>query len=218
MALLIPQFVLIAGILVLSLFPKLLMEPVSAAIDPQFASTLVWEGMSLEMIYGYWNPAPVMIAAVAVAVMLGLLARLVRPVPRPDVVNPRRFVILDRLVPGLSMPPVAVFFWREHRERCPCRRGLGAEAVFRQRPDLCAVCPVLRPGHLCCRHGACRAVGGRLSVCIDPAWSGPQCRLALPGLPWSWDASLLGSHAMNLAHRFTSAGLSKCSGTGVGVT
>ena len=110
--LLMPQFVLIAGIFVLSLFPKLLMDPVSAAIDPQFASTLVWDGMSLETIYGYWNPAPVMIAAVAVAVTLGLLARLVRPVPRPDVVNPHRFVILDRLVPGLSMPPVAVFFWQ----------------------------------------------------------------------------------------------------------
>ena len=106
----------------------------------------------------------------------------------------------------------------EHRERCPCRCGLGAEAVLRKRPDLCTVCPVLRPGHLCCRHGACRAVGGRLSVGIDPAWSGPQCRLALPGLPWSWGAGLLRSHAMNLAHRFTSAGLSKCSGTGVGVT
>lgn len=66
-ALLLPQFILIAGILLLSFFPKLIMDPISAAIDPQFASTLVWQGMSLELIYGYWNPVPTMIAAVAIS-------------------------------------------------------------------------------------------------------------------------------------------------------
>jgi hypothetical protein len=54
----------------MSFFPKLLIEPVSRAIDPQFASTLVWQGMSLEMIYGYWNPVPVMLFAVAAAAIL----------------------------------------------------------------------------------------------------------------------------------------------------
>ena len=73
LALLIPQYLLIAGILVMSFFPKLLIEPVSQAIDPQFASTLVWQGMSLEMIYGYWNPFPVMMFAVIVsAILFGL--------------------------------------------------------------------------------------------------------------------------------------------------
>jgi formate hydrogenlyase subunit 3/multisubunit Na+/H+ antiporter MnhD subunit len=70
MALLIPQYLLIAGILVMSFFPKLLIQPISEAIDPQFASTLVWQGMSLEMIYGYWNPVPVMAFSVAVAAIL----------------------------------------------------------------------------------------------------------------------------------------------------
>jgi NADH:ubiquinone oxidoreductase subunit 5 (subunit L)/multisubunit Na+/H+ antiporter MnhA subunit len=70
MALLVPQYVLITGILVMSFFPKLLIEPISAAIDPYFASTLVWEGMSLEMIYGYWNPIPTMALAVAVSAIL----------------------------------------------------------------------------------------------------------------------------------------------------
>jgi len=111
-ALLAPQFVLIAGIAILSLYPKLLMEPVSTAIDPQFASTLVWDGMSLETIYGYWDPAPIMITAVAVAAILGLFVWFVRPLPRPDTVEPRRLVILDRLVLGPSMPAVAVIFWR----------------------------------------------------------------------------------------------------------
>ena len=54
----------------MSFFPKLLIEPISEAIDPYFASTLVWDGMSLEMIYGYWNPMPTMAFAVAVAAIL----------------------------------------------------------------------------------------------------------------------------------------------------
>jgi hypothetical protein len=61
--------VLVAGILLLSFFPRLLMDPVSAAIDPQFASTLVWQGMSLELIYAYWNPARAMAGAVGLAVL-----------------------------------------------------------------------------------------------------------------------------------------------------
>jgi formate hydrogenlyase subunit 3/multisubunit Na+/H+ antiporter MnhD subunit len=74
MSLLIPQYLLIAGILLVSFFPKLLIEPISNAIDPQFSSTLVWQGMSLEMIYGYWNPVPVMTFAVAAsAVIFGAL-------------------------------------------------------------------------------------------------------------------------------------------------
>jgi NADH:ubiquinone oxidoreductase subunit 5 (subunit L)/multisubunit Na+/H+ antiporter MnhA subunit len=69
-ALLIPQYLLVAGILLMSFFPKLLIDPVSKAIDPQFAATLVWQGMSLEMIYGYWNPVPVMAFAVAASAIL----------------------------------------------------------------------------------------------------------------------------------------------------
>jgi formate hydrogenlyase subunit 3/multisubunit Na+/H+ antiporter MnhD subunit len=69
-ALLVSQYLLILGILGMSFFPKLLIVPISQAIDPYFASTLIWEGMSLEMIYGYWNPVPVMAVAVAVSVLL----------------------------------------------------------------------------------------------------------------------------------------------------
>jgi NADH:ubiquinone oxidoreductase subunit 5 (subunit L)/multisubunit Na+/H+ antiporter MnhA subunit len=69
-AFLVSQYLLILGILVMSFLPKLLIVPISQAIDPYFASTLVWDGMSLEMIYGYWNPVPVMSAAVAGSVLL----------------------------------------------------------------------------------------------------------------------------------------------------
>ncbi len=71
--LLVPQFLLLAGILLLSFFPKPFMVPVSAAIDPQFASTLVWQGMSLELIYAYWDPTRAIVIAVVIAA-IGWLA------------------------------------------------------------------------------------------------------------------------------------------------
>ncbi|MFL5205374.1 MAG: proton-conducting transporter membrane subunit [Microvirga sp.] len=111
-ALLLPQLVLIAGILVLSLYPKLLMDPVSAAIDPQFASTLVWEGMSLETIYGYWNPTPIMIGAVTIAAVLGLIAWLAYSGDQRNVVDLRRFFAFYRPIIGFASPPVAIVFWR----------------------------------------------------------------------------------------------------------
>jgi hypothetical protein len=65
----------------MSFFPKLLIGPISEAIDPDFASTLVWEGMSLELIYGYWNPVPTMAVAVAISVILFVVFWLLK---RPD--------------------------------------------------------------------------------------------------------------------------------------
>lgn len=74
-ALLAPQFLLVAGIAVLSFFPKLLMEPLSLAIDPYFAASLIWEGQSLEEIYDSLNPLPIMSTAVILSLALaGALA------------------------------------------------------------------------------------------------------------------------------------------------
>jgi formate hydrogenlyase subunit 3/multisubunit Na+/H+ antiporter MnhD subunit len=85
LSLLIPQYLLIAGILLMSFFPKLLIGPISDAIDPDFASTLVWEGMSLELIYGSWNPVPTMAVAVAVSAALFLAFWLLRRSDREQV-------------------------------------------------------------------------------------------------------------------------------------
>jgi len=75
--LVIPQFVLIAVIMVFSVYPKLLLDPLSAAIDPYFASTLVWEGAALQTRLGYWNAPLVMVIVGAVwAVPLVILALL----------------------------------------------------------------------------------------------------------------------------------------------
>ncbi|CAM5304946.1 NAD(P)H-quinone oxidoreductase subunit 2, chloroplastic [Afipia felis] len=110
-ALLVPQALLAGGILVLSLSPKLLMDPVSAAIDPQFASTLVWEGMSLYTIYGYWNPAPVMIIAVGVAAVFGIIAWLVYRSGIGRSGNLARFYAYYRSLIERTVPPLATRLW-----------------------------------------------------------------------------------------------------------
>ena len=75
--LLIPQFLLIALIMLLSVYPKLLLDPLSAAVDPYFASTLVWEGLALQTRLGYWNAPLIMVIVGAVwAVPLVILALL----------------------------------------------------------------------------------------------------------------------------------------------
>lgn len=113
MALLVPQYLLVAGILVMSFFPKLLIEPISRAIDPQFASTLVWQGMSLEMIYGYWNPLPVMaFALVAAAVLFGVfwllhLTGWSKARGRP----PAGFYDTCGRLTAILTPPCAIAFW-----------------------------------------------------------------------------------------------------------
>jgi formate hydrogenlyase subunit 3/multisubunit Na+/H+ antiporter MnhD subunit len=109
--LLLPQYLLIAGILVMSFFPKLLIAPVSEAIDPQFASTLRWEGMSLEMIYGYWNPVPVMTFSVVVsAILFGLLWLLRRRGSPRERAQTSVYDSFKTLFAALT-PPFAILFW-----------------------------------------------------------------------------------------------------------
>ena len=89
-ALLVSQYLLILGILVMSFLPKLLIVPISEAIDPYFATTLVWAGMSLEMIYGYWNPVPVMSVALAVSASLFAVLWLLRRKSGEAAISQRR--------------------------------------------------------------------------------------------------------------------------------
>ncbi|HML90763.1 proton-conducting transporter membrane subunit [Methyloceanibacter sp.] len=107
------QAILIAGILIMTFFPKLLIVPISEAIDPAFASTLVWEGMSLELIYGYWNPLPTMAAAVAVSLLLIAALWLVRRRTARLPGTARSANFYDHYQPLLAAvtPPWAVTFW-----------------------------------------------------------------------------------------------------------
>jgi formate hydrogenlyase subunit 3/multisubunit Na+/H+ antiporter MnhD subunit len=116
-ALLVSQFLLILGILVMSFFPKLLIVPISEAVDPYFASTLVWEGMSLEVIYGYWNPVPTMLAAVAASVLLlGVLWLLRHAHWKHDEFADRQerplgFYTFCKRIFAKMTPPMALDFW-----------------------------------------------------------------------------------------------------------
>ena len=96
----------------MSFFPKLLIEPISRAIDPQFASTLVWQGMSLETIYGYWNPTPVMAFSLVVAAILFALLWLLRGFSwRRDESRRAAFTDMADAVFGALTPPWATAFW-----------------------------------------------------------------------------------------------------------
>jgi formate hydrogenlyase subunit 3/multisubunit Na+/H+ antiporter MnhD subunit len=113
MPLLIAQYLLITGIFVMSFFPKLLIEPISRAIDPDFASTLVWQGMSLELIYGYWNPVPTMAFALAVSVLLWWIVRRLQLSGGVGALAMKEagFHSLCRSIAIALTPPLARTFW-----------------------------------------------------------------------------------------------------------
>jgi hypothetical protein len=105
------------------------MDPVSAAIDPYFASTLVWQGMSLEMIYGYWNPLPVMAVAVGVAVLLsGLFVAIYRSGRlRTMPASTAHFYGFYRIVFAPLVTPLANLAWDSL-----CSLTVGAAGVVRK--------------------------------------------------------------------------------------
>lgn len=109
--LLLPQIVLVAAILALSFLPKLFMEPISAAIDPYFATTLVWQGMSLEMIYGYWNPVPVMGGSVAAAAILLAIFWALYRLRRERAWTTPSFAAFGQSALATLTPPLATSFW-----------------------------------------------------------------------------------------------------------
>jgi NADH:ubiquinone oxidoreductase subunit 5 (subunit L)/multisubunit Na+/H+ antiporter MnhA subunit len=128
--LLVPQVVMVACIMVISAYPKLLLDPLSIAIDPFITNNLVWEGMALQTHYGYWN-APMIMAVVAgvwmVPLILLLLVSMTLKIQKVEQFNivyaaerPRRpeethfaynfFAHYDRAI-GFMVRPRATAFW-----------------------------------------------------------------------------------------------------------
>ncbi len=70
--LLVPQFALIGIIMLFSAWPKLLLDPLSAAIAPWQAGSLVWDGLALQTHFGYWN-APMIMGVIAGVWMVPLI-------------------------------------------------------------------------------------------------------------------------------------------------
>jgi formate hydrogenlyase subunit 3/multisubunit Na+/H+ antiporter MnhD subunit len=128
--LLAPQVVLIVFIMIISAYPKLLIDPLSAAIDPWITNTLVWQGTAMQAHFGYWN-APMIMAIVAGVFMIPLillslftLTMKVQKVEQFNIVyaaeRPRRpeethfaykfFAHYDRAI-GFTVRPRATAFW-----------------------------------------------------------------------------------------------------------
>jgi len=128
--LLLPQVVMIACIMVISAYPKLLLDPLSAAVDPWISNTLVWQGTALQAHFGYWN-APLIMAVVAgvfmvplVLLLLFSLSMKVQKVEQFNIVfaaeRPKRpeethyaynfFAHYDRAI-GFVVRPRATAFW-----------------------------------------------------------------------------------------------------------
>jgi formate hydrogenlyase subunit 3/multisubunit Na+/H+ antiporter MnhD subunit len=128
--LLIPQGVMIAVIMVFSAYPKLLLEPLSAAVTPWLGGALLWDGAALQTHFGYWN-APLIMGVVAgvwmVPLVLLLLVSLTLKIQKVEQFNivyaaerPRRpeethfayhfFAHYDRAI-GFLVRPRATVFW-----------------------------------------------------------------------------------------------------------
>jgi formate hydrogenlyase subunit 3/multisubunit Na+/H+ antiporter MnhD subunit len=128
--LLLPQAVMIICIMVISAYPKLLLDPLSAAIAPYISNTLVWEGTAMIAHYGQWN-APMIMGVVAgvwmVPLIILLLVSLTMKIQKVEQFNivfaaerPRRpeethfaynfFAHYDRAI-GFLVRPRATAFW-----------------------------------------------------------------------------------------------------------
>jgi len=128
--LLVPQVILLALIMAISVYPKLVLDPISTAVAPYFPGALAWEGLALHTHLGYWNPTLIMVIVggvwvtpLVVLLLLSLTMR-IQPVKQFNIVyaaeRPHRpedthyayrfFAHYERAV-GFLVKPRATAFW-----------------------------------------------------------------------------------------------------------
>jgi formate hydrogenlyase subunit 3/multisubunit Na+/H+ antiporter MnhD subunit len=75
---LVPQYIFIMVIFLFSIFPKLLIERISAVVEPLFGQSLVWDGNSVASSLGYWNATAIMtiVGVIFVVLAAGLFIKL----------------------------------------------------------------------------------------------------------------------------------------------
>ena len=78
----VPQFILIGAIMLLSINPGLLLKPISQIIAPIFSTTLEWQGSTAISSLGYWNATFLMIMVGAIFVSVTLYLLFISPRPR----------------------------------------------------------------------------------------------------------------------------------------
>ena len=86
----IPQYILIIAIMVFSMRPKLLLQPISGIINPVFPATLHWQNLTAHSSLGYWNGTATMIIVGVIFVLLLLYLLFINP--RPQKVQPFNIV------------------------------------------------------------------------------------------------------------------------------
>jgi len=69
MIVLLPQAIMVVLIMVISAYPKLLLDVLSVAVAPWIGGELVWEGNALLAHYGYWNAPMIMMVVGGVWLM-----------------------------------------------------------------------------------------------------------------------------------------------------
>jgi len=82
---LLPQYILIAAIMAFSVKPEWLLQPISAMINPVFASTLHWQGSTVISSLGYWNGTAMMI--IVMVLFIFILLNALRMGPKPQKVK-----------------------------------------------------------------------------------------------------------------------------------
>jgi formate hydrogenlyase subunit 3/multisubunit Na+/H+ antiporter MnhD subunit len=130
---LLPQLVLLGAVMGASMFPELVLGPITAAVAPYFETTLVLERYTVFSTLGYWNGSMVMYVTMAVFVLplLWLVLVMRRPqrveqfnivyaAERPDRPETTHyahnfFAHYYRALGGLTAPGV-LGFWRGVRE------------------------------------------------------------------------------------------------------
>ena len=128
--LLVPQVVMLGMIMLLSAYPRLLLDPLSAAVAPYVPGTLHWDGWALVSHLGYWNAPLIMIivgavwAVPLVFLLLMSLSMKIQPVKQFNIVyaaeRPDRpedthyayrfFAHYERAI-GFLVKPRATAFW-----------------------------------------------------------------------------------------------------------
>jgi hypothetical protein len=88
--LIVPQYILIATIMLFSTMPNLLLKPISEMINPVFTSTLHWDHYTVYSSLGYWNGMFVMVIVGIIFALL--LIYLLIFGPRPQKVKPFNIV------------------------------------------------------------------------------------------------------------------------------
>ncbi len=130
---LIPQYVFIMAIFFFSIFPRVLIDRISAAVEPFFGKSLTWDGNTVISSLGYWNATAVMtiVGVVFVVLAIGLFIKLpkvqkvkqfniVFAAERPETPELTHFAYEFfrpyRRAMGWMVRPYATRFWRSVTE------------------------------------------------------------------------------------------------------